>query len=91
MQYIKTKNDEKQTTGSKVNMEGRGQTHRYDKYYNPKSRYKSRIILYMHVVYLALDDLESSISQKFSRVQYISLFHLVAAPHTNFMSSKTNS
>ena len=71
-------------------MEGRGQTHRYDKYYNPKSGYKSQIILYMHVVYLALD-LESSISQKFTRVQYISLFHLVAAPHTSFMSSKTNS
>jgi len=73
------------------NMEGRGQTHRYDKYYNPKSTYKSQIILYMHVVYLALDDLESSISQKFTKVHYISLFHLVAAPHTNFTSSKTNS
>jgi len=45
----------------------------------------------MHVVYLALDDLESSVSQKFIKVHYISLFHLVAALHTNLMSSKTNS
>jgi hypothetical protein len=72
-------------------MERRGQTHTYDKHYNPISKYKSQIILYMHVVYLALDDLESSISQKFIKVHYISLFHLVAALHTNLMSSKTNS
>jgi hypothetical protein len=72
-------------------MEGRGQKHRYDKYDKPKSRYKSQIILYMYVVYLALDDLESSISQKFTKVHYFSLFHLVAAPHTNFVSSKTSS
>jgi len=45
----------------------------------------------MHVVYLALDDLEISITQNFTKVQYISLFHLVAAPHTNFVSSRTNS
>jgi hypothetical protein len=61
------KDDKKQTTGSKVIWKWRGQTHRYDKYYNPKSRYKSQIILFMHVVYLALDDLESSNSQKFTK------------------------
>jgi len=43
------------------------------------------------LVYLALDDLESCTNRKFTKAQYISLFHLPAAPNTDSASPKSKS